>query len=98
MAGKKGRDMAAKHEEEERAVPENIRGAQEDAAQRQPPYPGDGTNTGETTPEGGPEPGVTAVHAESHPEVPPDAHARQAYDEGITADESADANATGGKR
>jgi len=90
--------MADKRKADEVAVPANIRGAQEDAARRTPPYPGDGTNTGETTPQAGPESGVTAVQAESNPDVPFDAHAREALDPDLNADQTADANVKGRKQ
>lgn len=35
-----------------------------------PGQPGDGTNVGETTPQWGPEPGVTAIDRGSDPDVP----------------------------
>jgi hypothetical protein len=36
----------------------------------QPPYPGDGTNTGLTEPRSGPEPGVTGIDRGTDPDVP----------------------------
>lgn len=80
------------------ALPEGVRGAIEDLKRTKGPFPGDGTNTGETTPQPGPEAGVTLTQAESNPDVPTDAHAREALDAGVTADQSADANVKGGKK
>lgn len=58
---------------DELATPEGIEGAREDK-QAPAPFPGDGVNTGETTPQPGPRPGVTLPELESNPEVPGDAN------------------------
>jgi hypothetical protein len=68
--------MADKDKETRDAEGAGIRGAREDAARTKPPFPGDGVNTGETTPEAGPEPGVTVPVHELDPGVVADAGMR----------------------
>jgi hypothetical protein len=53
-----------------------IRGAREDRERTSGPRPGDGVNTGETSPEAGPEPGVTIPVHELDPGVVADAGMR----------------------
>jgi hypothetical protein len=67
---------------------EGIRGAREDRARTIPPYPGDGTNVGETTPEPGPEPGVTETIRELDPGVVADAGMRDVAEGSPPAEET----------
>lgn len=63
------------------AEPELIARAREDRVVKpEGGYTGDGTNTGETTPEAGPAPVVTEALRELAPEVPFDAGLRDAHD------------------
>lgn len=74
--GEKPIEDASDAAREELANPTDVRGTREQMAERVPPYPGDGTNTGTVyhNTEGA-RPGVTIPETESRPEVPGDANA-----------------------